>query len=164
MRRRLSRWTSTRQSPSRADAATVSGDEAFERALHALRHRDRSADEIDRRLAEHGFSDDEREQALERLLRAGLVDDTRFARARAESLAARGSGDEAVRRALRTAGVDPLVAEEAIAALEPEAARALRIVAARGRGPRTARYLFAHGFATEVVTEVVAATADQELP
>jgi regulatory protein len=138
----------------------VAGD-AFESALRVLRHRDRSIDEIDRRLAEQGFSDDERSSALDRLGRSGLVDDARFAHRRAESLAARGAGDERVRRALREAGVDDEVAEGAIAALEPEEERARRIVARRGAGQKTARYLFSQGFAADVAAAVATGVGDE---
>jgi regulatory protein len=137
--------------------------DAFETALRVLRHRDRSAEEVDRRLAEHGYSDDERAEALERLARSGLVDDARFAHARAESLAARGAGDERVRRALREAGVADDLADGAIAALDPEPERARRIVARRGAGPKTARYLFSQGFSAEAVAAAVATGVGDEI-
>jgi regulatory protein len=138
-------------------------DDAFETALRALRHRDRSADEVERRLAEQGYSEEERAEVLDRLDRSGLVDDVRFAHGRAESLAVRGAGDERVRRALREAGVDEEVAQDAIAALEPEPERARRIVARRGAGPKTARYLFAQGFSADVVAAVVATGVGDEI-
>lgn len=136
---------------------------AHESALRALRHRDRSVDELDRRLAEQGFSDDERAEVLGRLGRAGLVDDARYAHGRAESLATRGAGDARIRCALRDAGVDAEVAENVIAALEPEAARARRIVARRGAGSKTARYLVSQGFTADVVAAVVATGVGDEI-
>jgi SOS response regulatory protein OraA/RecX len=139
-------------------------DEAFEAALRILRHRDRSVAEVERSLAERGFSVEDRDDAVERLVRTGLVDDERFARARASSLSGRGAGDARVRQELRDAGIDASVVEEAIAELEPESLRAHRIAARRGGGPRTARYLRANGFAAEVVGDVVASDLEDALP
>lgn len=129
-------------------------DEALESALRALKHRDRSTHELDRQLSERGFAPAERERVLETLARTGLLDDGRFARSRAESLAARGKGDELIRHDLSGAGVDPDLAEEAISALEPEIERARRIIEARGASPKTARYLHGRGFSHEVVAAV----------
>ena len=135
----------------------------MESALRALRNRDRSTYELERRLEEQGFPRHARERALATLRRTGLIDDVRFARARAASLAARGSGDELVRHELRSAGVGVEVVEDAVAALEPESERARRIVAARGAGPKTARYLSTRGFSHEVVVSAVATHETDEL-
>lgn len=137
--------------------------DAIESALRALGQRDRSAYELERRLEEQGFSPDDRERALETLHRTGLIDDVRFARARADSLAARGSGDELIRHRLRDARVDPEVLEDAVAGLEPEIERARQIVAVRGTVPKTARYLSARGFSHDVVASVVATRDAEEL-
>ena len=139
----------------------AAADTAVESALRALRHRDRSAHEIDARLRREAFSDDEREDALETLRRTGLVDDTRFAHRRAAALAARGKGDELIRHTLRAAGVARDAVEEALAEVEPERTRAERIVRARGAGERTARYLAARGFAHDAAS--VARERDDEL-
>ena len=80
------------------------------------------------------------------LARAGLVDDARFARNRAESLAGRGYGDEAIRDDLGRQGVSAELSEDALERLEPELDRARRIVARRGPGAKTARYLASKGF------------------
>ena len=139
-------------------------DEAFEAALRVLRHRDRSVAEVVRSLSERGFSESDRDDAVERLVRTGIVDDERFARARASSLANRGAGDARIRQELRYAGIEASMVEEAIAELEPERLRARRIAARRGAGPRTARYLRANGFAIEVVGDVVASDLEDALP
>ena len=86
------------------------------------------------------------EESIGVLARAGLVDDARFARNRAESLAGRGYGDEAIRDDLGRQGVPTEVAEDALEGLEPERERALRIAARRGPGAKTARYLASKGF------------------
>jgi regulatory protein len=137
------------------------GGEALESALRALRHRDRSAHDVETRLTDQGFSEDERTEALEALTRTGVVDDVRFAEARAGSLAARGSGDDRIRFELARAGVDDAVVEAVLEALEPEVVRARAIVARRGGGARAARYLQAHGFAHDVIAAVAAPVEDE---
>jgi regulatory protein len=139
-------------------------DEALESALRALRHRDRTAHELDRRLAERGFDPSERERALETLKRTGVLDDDRYARNRAESLAARGAGDQLIRHELEAAGVDPELAEGALCSVAPELDRARRIVASRGRSPKTARYLHGRGYAHETIAAVIAGGEGGELP
>jgi regulatory protein len=139
------------------------GSEALEAALRALRHRDRSEHELASRLAERGFADAEREHALAALRRTGLVDDERFARGRAASLAARGAGDDLVRHTLAEAGLDPGLVALAVESLEPELARARRIVAVRGSSPRTARYLRGRGYSYDVVAAAVASEDRGEL-
>ena len=130
--------------------------DAVETALRALRFRDRSAAELDARLAQHGVGAAEREQALETLERIGYVDDGRFALLRAEQLAGRGSGDALIRHDLEQRGVAGAQIEAALEALEPERERAARIAARRGPGPKTARYLASRGFGEEAVEDVVA--------
>ena len=127
---------------------------ALVRATRALAARDRSRHSLDERLASAGVAAEPRREALETLERAGLVDDARFAAGRAATLAERGHGDAAIRFDLERQGLpDPLVAE-AIAELEPEPERALRLAARRGRGAKTARWLAARGFEPETVEEV----------
>jgi regulatory protein len=136
---------------------------AVDTALRALRHRDLSARELEQRLRAKGFTESERAEALETLERTGLLDDARFAEARARSLAARGAGDAAIRHALGLAGVVQEIADDALHALEPEAERANAIAARRGMGPKTARYLRGRGFSEEVVAGVVAGSSADEL-
>jgi regulatory protein len=143
-------------------AEAGSRTDAREVALRALRQRDRSVRELDRRLSDRGFDEDERAEALEGLIRTGLVDDARFAEGRARSLARRGAGDALIRHALRMAGVSREDAETALGAVEPESSRAREIVARRGPGPATARYLRTKGFSDEVAS-AIAAEADGEL-
>jgi len=136
---------------------------AVEAALRALRHRDLSARELEERLRAGGFGEPEREAALESLARTGLLDDGRYAAGRARSLAARGAADAFIRHSLGAAGVSRDQIEEALAELEPERERAGTIVARRGVGPRTARYLRGKGFPEDVVAAVVAAAGEDEL-
>jgi SOS response regulatory protein OraA/RecX len=125
--------------------------EALEAATRALRHRDRSSATLRARLDAAGISPRATDEALQTLGRAGIVDDERFAHARAAALAARGSGDALIRADLLAAGISADVAAAAIAALEPEHERALRVVAARGETIATARLLARRGFAAEAI-------------
>jgi regulatory protein len=120
-------------------------------AAEALRHRDRSRRQIDERLARAGVDDAARAEALDRLERAGYVDDGRYAAARAESLAGREFGDAAILHELAGDGVATELAEAALAALEPEADRARRLVAAHGRSARTAARLQRKGFGQDAL-------------
>jgi len=126
-------------------------EDALECALRALHHRDRSVWELDRRLRLKGFSEPEREQAIATLLRTGLLDDQRFAEARAMTLAGRGAGDALIRHALEVAGVSSELVDDALQAVPPEAERARLVVSRRGTGPGTTRYLTSKGFAEDVV-------------
>ncbi len=143
--------------------AEAIADDAYECALRALHHRDRTASEIDEHLRGHGFSDGDREAALGTLRRTGLVDDERFAQARAASLAERGAGDALIRVRLAEAGVAEELIEDAIEALDDGAARARRLVERRGASPKTARYLHRQGFPDDVIRAVIAEGDDSEL-
>jgi SOS response regulatory protein OraA/RecX len=147
-------------------ARTVPGevtDEALDCALRALAHRDRTRLEIEQYLRARGFSDAECSRALATLRRTGLVDDERFARSRAASLASHGAGNILVRARLTEAGVTKDDADEALATLESEDIRARRIVAMRGASAKTARYLHGKGFSEDVVSGAVADDDDGEL-
>jgi regulatory protein len=139
--------------PEQADAVEQA---PLDLAISALRHRDRSAAELDARLAERGVDAEEREQALETLERIGYLDDERFARTRAEQLAARGSGDALIRHDLESRGLAAEHVAGALSSLEPEQERAARIVARRGSGPKTARYLASRGFGADALEALVA--------
>jgi len=130
--------------------------DAVETALRALRSRDRTAAELDARLEQRGIGEAEREQALETLERVGYVDDERFARARAEQLADRGSGDALIRDDLEQRGIAADVIELTLCALLPERERAARIAERRGRSVKTARYLASRGFEADALDALVA--------
>jgi regulatory protein len=127
----------------RAEALAVAG--------RALRSRDHSRDGLAARLSHAGVDAATAEESLETLERAGLVDDGRFARWRAAGLAERGYGDGAIRHDLERQGVGTELIAEALGGLEPEEARARRIVERRGPGPKTARFLGGKGFGDEAV-------------
>lgn len=123
----------------------------IEIAARALRHRDRSRRQLDERLARAGVDEAGRAEALETLERVGYVDDGRYARARAASLAERGYGDQGIRHLLEQDGVEPDEAADALAALAPERERAAALVARLGPGPKTAAHLGRKGFGDDAV-------------
>ena len=133
------------------------GEEALAIATRALARREHSRRSLRERLQRGGVGENELEDALAELERVGLLDDARFARERARVLAERGKGDAAILRFdLERAGVDVVEVEAALAELEPERARAERLVGRRGGGPATARLLAGRGFDEDVVAAVVA--------
>ena len=132
-------------------------------ALRLLRHRERSAAQVGRELAARGLGESAREEALATLSRTGLVDDARYAETRARTLATRSAGDSLIRHDLAAAGVAEELVDSALGGLEPEGERAARIVARRGSGAKTARYLAGKGFSDDVVHAVIARARDSEL-
>jgi SOS response regulatory protein OraA/RecX len=136
---------------------------ALEAGLASLRYRDLSVHELERKLVERGFGDEEREEVVATLRRTGLLDERRFAENRARSLASRGAGDALIQYELERAGVGGELVEEALEAVEPERERARAIIVRRGKGAKTARYLAAKGFAPEVVSDAIARIPEDEL-
>jgi len=130
-------------------------EDAVEAALRALRHRDLSAADLERRLSGRGFSEEDRAVAVATLQRTGVLDDRRFAELRAAALAGRGAGDALIHHELERAGVESDLVADAVRLLEPESERARRIVDRRGVDARTIRYLASKGFAEESVAAVV---------
>jgi regulatory protein len=135
--------------------------EALQVAGRALRHRDLSRRRLAERL-EGAVPPAAAAESLATLERAGLVDDRRVALVRAESLAGRGYGDEAIRHRLRVEGLADELVEEAVAGLTPECTRAGPLIERRGLGPRTARYLANRGFGEEAVEAALGAAFGQD--
>lgn len=133
-------------------------------ALRVLARREHSRASLEARLERASVAPADRRDLVERATSAGLVDDARFAEARARTLAERGAGDLLVLDDLERHGVEPELSREAVASLEPEAARAARIVAARGPGARTVRYLAARGFSEASLEPFVADVEGGALP
>jgi regulatory protein len=105
-----------------------SGDKAFQTGLQLLTTRPRSERELRDKLGQKGFAPEAAEAALERLRRAGLVDDAAFARFWIENrLACRPKGSAALRDELARKGIDRDIAEATLAdqaLIGDEAARA----------------------------------------
>jgi regulatory protein len=130
-------------------------------AARALRHRDRSRRELDDRLARAGVGDQERADALDTLERVGYVDDDRFAAARAQALAGRGYGDEAIRHDLEGHGLAAARTATAVTGLVPELERARGLVIRLGRSAKTARHLARKGFTEDTLTAALGADVAQ---
>ncbi len=81
----------------------------------------------------------------------GYVDDDRFAADRAAALAGRGQGDAAIRFDLQGRGVDSEAVEAALAALVPEAERAVELADRLGRTAKTMAQLRRKGFGAEAL-------------
>ncbi len=140
----------------------MSTPDPIDLAARALRHRDRSRAQIAERFEQAGVGEEEREAALDRLERIGYVDDSRFARSRAEALASRGRGGALIRADLEGSGVSSEAIEEALGTLEPEADRARQIAAAKGQSAGTARYLARNGFSEDAIETAVGSIAGGE--
>lgn len=136
---------------------------ALDVAAAALRRRDRSEHDLRLRLERRGVAAAERERALGTLRRAGVVDDARFAFGRAESLAARGYGDAAIRADLERNGVEDEEIALALGRLEPESARAIPHAERLGGGLRAARALARRGFGEDALEGLVAPAERAEL-
>lgn len=137
--------------------------EARSSALRALRARDHTTASLERRLTERGTPPAVRREVVESAERAGLVDDRRFACARAAQLAGRGAGDLLIADDLERQGVPADLAGVAIGELEPESVRAAEIITSRGRSARTARFLASKGFSEASLEPLVADLAADAL-
>jgi regulatory protein len=130
--------------------------------VRALATRDRSAHEIDTRLERAGVGEGDRVEAVAALAGLGYLDDARFAASRAATLAARGHGDASIRADLETRGIAPALIQAALAAVEPEEARARAMAGRDGRTPRTARRLSAKGFSPEAIEAALECVAPSD--
>ncbi len=126
---------------------------ALRRATRALTARDRSRRALDERLERAGVPAAARGEALDALEQAGLVDDARTGRLRADGLAARGYGDAAIRVTLEREGVGGDTVAEVMTSLEPERERAQRLLGSNP-GPRELRRLAARGFDPDTLADI----------
>jgi SOS response regulatory protein OraA/RecX len=130
--------------------------EALATAGRVVRRRDVSRRGLEERLARAGVAAGPRERAVGAFVDAGAVDDRRLAERRAEALAERGWGDDAIRLQLEQAGIGMKDVEDAVANLPPEADRAARL-AAGAKDPRKAWALLARrGFDPDTAADAVA--------
>jgi SOS response regulatory protein OraA/RecX len=129
-------------------------------AGRALARRELSTRELDGRLARAGVAPAVAEDVREGLVAVGAVDDARYARTAAESLARRGWGDTAIEVKLDAAGVGCEALREAIDGLEPEPERARAAVRGERDPRRAAARLVRRGFSQESVEQCVGAALD----
>ncbi len=87
---------------------------AYEQALRFLEKKPRSSSEIYLRLISRGFKDEEIQETLERLAKAGIVDDRNFALRYAEEILSKGYGSLKIKRKLTEKGIDRELVEETI--------------------------------------------------
>jgi len=133
----------------------VARPDPLDLAARALRHRDRTRRQVEERLERAGVDDDARQGTLETLERIGYVDDRRYAHRRAQLLADRGYGDEAIRQFLEAEGVPGEALAEVLEELPAERERADGLLAAARDPRREAARLVRRGFAPETVAEAV---------
>jgi SOS response regulatory protein OraA/RecX len=141
-------------------ASTGSDANPIDLAAKALRHGDRSRQEIDERLARAGIDEDARAESLATLERLGYVDDSRFATGRAAALAGRGYGDAYIASDLEARGADPDSIAAALAELVPERLRARQLAERLGATVKTAAQLARKGFTDESLDGIVASDSD----
>lgn len=113
-------------------------DEAFERALEALSHKERTAAELGAWLAARRISLAEIETVIERLTACGALDDEAFAhRYAADKRDLRGWGPERIRESLAGRGLDRELIDAALAGdpREDQLARAVEMLERRGETP-----------------------------
>jgi SOS response regulatory protein OraA/RecX len=134
---------------------------ALAQATRTLATSARSRGDLDQRLARAGHGGAAREDALESLGRAGLVDDARLAETRAAVLARRGYGDAAIQADLRRRLIGAEATADAIAGLEPELSRVGPLLAGRDASPALLRRLAARGFSRDTLDEVASAFAPE---
>jgi regulatory protein len=150
---------------------------ARERAYRLLAYRDRTAHELRERLTDDGYPPPVAATLVADLTRVGLVDDDRFARTNARTLATvRGFGRGRIVRELEARGVDPGLALAAVAEALPaedEEASALRLAQALAARPsadvgrvatRLARKGFAPAIALRAARQAVGESADGDAP
>jgi SOS response regulatory protein OraA/RecX len=141
-------------------ASTGSDANPIDLAAKALRHGDRSRQEIDERLARAGIDEDARAESLATLERLGYVDDSRFATGHAAALAGRGDGDAYIVSDLEARGADPDSIAAALAELVPERLRARQLAERLGATVKTAAQLARKGFTDESLDGIVASDSD----
>ncbi len=143
-------------------------------ALRLLAGRDLTTSQLRERLRQRGLPADETDRTLDRLTRAGLLDDARTALAHARrTVQVKLRGRQRARRELESLGIDPPVVERALAAVfdeVDEAAVLERAIAKRAGGPirtraelrRLHQALLRQGFARDQVTAALLARAGDD--
>jgi len=139
-------------------------EEAFERALEALAHKERTTAEVGVWLAARGFSAQQIADAVERLGETGALDDEAFARRfAADKRELRGWGPDRIAAALLARGLERELVEAATAERPDEQlARALELLAQRGEAPvdqasraRALGFLARRGYGSELAHDAV---------
>jgi SOS response regulatory protein OraA/RecX len=128
--------------------------EALAVAGRTLRRRDLSTRRLAERLEAARVTPAAERSALQTLTDARVLDDTRFAAARASALAERGWGDVAISARLEAEGIAEADAREALAGLPAEPVRAETITSGLDRAKAWA-LLARRGFDQDTIEAVV---------
>jgi regulatory protein len=142
--------------------------DAFERAVEALSHRERTAAELTEWLDARGFARLEIEAAIDRLIEDGAVDDERFAiRFAEDKRELRGWGPDRIREGLARRGLERELID---AALEGDGhstqlERAIELLERRGDPPvdersraRALAFLARRGYEADLAYDAVRTT------
>lgn len=141
----------------------------FEVALAALRRKERTSADLARWLDRRGYGSAEVATAIERLTKAGELDDERFALRFAEDKRElSGWGAERIREALLARGIEPSLAEAVLAAEthSDQVDRASELLVRRGQSleddtgrARALGFLTRRGYEYEIAYEAVRSAA-----
>jgi regulatory protein len=140
-------------------------EQAYERTLNFLSYRPRSEAEVRRRMRQKNEEDEVIEAVVERLTRAGMLNEREFARYWVENrLQFNPRGIRALNHELRGKGVPASIIADTLAGLDEEATARQALEAGRRRlahpDPRVFRrrleaYLARRGFSYEVIVPLV---------
>ncbi len=146
-------------------------ERAYERALNFLSYRPRSEAEVRRNLRKKDVEDEVVEVVIERLTRAGLVDDGEFARYWVENrLQFKPRGARALHHELRQKGVADSIITDALLDLDEEVAarqvaeagaRRLAHLEARDFRRKLGAYMARRGFSYAVIQPLVEEMLEQ---
>jgi SOS response regulatory protein OraA/RecX len=144
----------------------LSQEAALELVVRALRRRGLSERAVRERLRDAGATPALEDETIATVVRLGYLDDHRLACDRANRLAARGYGNAAVDARLANDGIDTAARQAALSALEPEGARARRVVASeRRRNPsQLAAFLARRGFEHDAIEAALLGAGDLDAP
>ncbi len=151
------------------DVAQLQGrdrvEKAYERALNFLSYRPRSEVEVRRNLRKKDVEDEVIEVVVERLRRAGLVDDSEFARYWVENrVQFKPRGARALHYELREKGIADSIIADALADLDEESAarqvakagaRRMAHLQARDFRRKLSAYMARRGFSYAVIAPLV---------
>ncbi|WP_165044167.1 regulatory protein RecX [Adlercreutzia sp. ZJ138] len=101
----------TRSEVSRKAERTYTEEDAFRRITRVSVRREQSTAGMLRKLEHEGFSSDVAHSAVDRAVRCGLLDDTRFADVLVRSRLAQGKGRAGIARELESEDIDPATVE-----------------------------------------------------
>ena len=127
---------------------------ALDTATRALAQRPLSRAMLEARLERKGVTQESREEAVEALEKARCIDDPAYALVRAQGLAARGWGNQAIAFKLEQDGIASEQAERALGALESERERAGALARVEPDRGRLLGRLARRGFDAETIEEI----------